>query len=74
MSFQDRELDGLRRFHDAPILPKFDIVTRMRNGRYLGTARRFLDAARRELTQGKIMRDDTALRQAAEKGWGAADV
>jgi hypothetical protein len=43
----------------------------MRNGHYLKHARLFVSAASRELEAARKSRDDTGIRQSAEKGWGA---
>ncbi len=43
-----------------------------RNGHYIEMARRFLARAEDELAAGRASQDEVELRQAAEKGWGAA--
>lgn len=40
--------------------------------KYLQMAKKFHEAAKREFTAGKSAQDEIMIRQAAEKGWGAA--
>lgn len=40
--------------------------------KYLQMAKKFLEAAKKEFAAGKSAQDEILIRQAAEKGWGAA--